>query len=107
MQMVPSVDHYKHFSKSGYPTKEPMHPLLLLKAVECSGLPYNVQLVERLLQHPLIKGLQLGAINERGETALLAAVRAGDAKVGGVLCWRAAALLCFAAAARDCHMACQ
>jgi hypothetical protein len=54
---------------------------LLLNAIECSGRQDDVRLMELLLQRGLGQGLRLELVNERGETALHAAVRNGNAKV--------------------------
>jgi hypothetical protein len=55
--------------------------LLLLNAIECSGMPKDVRLVELLLQCGLSRGLGLEHVNKHGETALHAAVRKGNVKV--------------------------
>ncbi|KAF6261828.1 ankyrin repeat-containing domain protein [Scenedesmus sp. NREL 46B-D3] len=56
---------------------------LLLNAVSApaAAAPHKARLVELLLQHGLEQGLGLEEVNERGETALHAAVAVGDAEV--------------------------
>jgi ankyrin repeat protein len=85
LQVVPGPE--RHCSqKQSPPTATPAAPWaapdhLLLNAVECNGRQDAVQLVELLLQRGLNQGLNLEQVNQRGETALLAAVRNGNVKV--------------------------
>jgi ankyrin repeat protein len=86
-QVVPGPDHFKHF-KEPVPTPAVLLPeQLLLNAIQCErGTQHKARLVELLLQHKGDgQGLDLEQVNERGETALHAAVRLGDAQVRSAL----------------------
>lgn len=88
-QVVPGPDHHMLVLDYDIITPPNLQPkMLLLNAVDCSGLTDDVRLLQLLLQHGVREQqierhrLDLEVSNDRGETALLAAVRKGRAEVG-------------------------
>ncbi|WIA40215.1 hypothetical protein OEZ86_013600 [Tetradesmus obliquus] len=87
-EVVPGPDHHMLVLDNDIITPPNLQPkMLLLNAVDCSGLTDDVRLLQLLLQHGVREQqierhrLDLEVYNDRGETALLAAVRKGRAKM--------------------------
>ncbi|WIA19922.1 hypothetical protein OEZ85_005812 [Tetradesmus obliquus] len=87
-EVVPGPDHHMFVLDNDIITPPNLQPkMLLLNAVDCSGLTDDVRLLQLLLQHGVREQqierhrLDLEVSNDRGETALLAAVRKGRAEM--------------------------
>jgi hypothetical protein len=85
-QIVPNVGYYWQVAGASMRSADAAPEQLLANAASCGNPPHNARLAELVLQQWIEGGLDLEAVNYKGETALLAAVAAGDAKVKAVLC---------------------